>query len=482
MLTSESQPAPLPRLLPGVELGELDSGSTEQAYLLTLPDGRNFQVARPLYHLASLLDGERTPAEVAAALSEHLGRPIGVDEVTAIVEQKLVPLGILAPPEDAATWGFDGPLGAPAMGGPGFGGFPGFGGLSQGSADRSLGIMGRLPVLPARYLEPLANAVKYLYAPVIAIPVLLVIALAHVYAYRELGPRLVNLNPFTIPLAVVLLGPIAAQLTTPWHELGHAAAARFFRARHGPLGVGLMGMMLVAYVEVTGIWRLPRRQRLVVDLGGVYFQSMAVILLAAFAWASGDHTALWLVLFLDFAMLLNVNPLFKLDGYWAVSDATGIPNLHQRVGEQLRKAAANVVLRPATWLGIGGLRDSARLREAAAGSRALDAYGTGGRVAIAIYSTLFLLSAIYFSFLLIMFVPVLVISYPMLAGLALMAVVGLLSGSTDPGMSGMILLQFAFGTLMLFALVGMLWPLLLMALGRGKRPLGRGGMSPRGRG
>jgi len=72
MLTSESQPSALPRLLPGVELGELDSGSTEQAYLLTLPDGRNFQLARPLYHLASLLDGERTTAEVAAELSATL--------------------------------------------------------------------------------------------------------------------------------------------------------------------------------------------------------------------------------------------------------------------------------------------------------------------------------------------------------------------------------------------------------------------------
>src|SRR5581483_1919457 len=110
MLTSQSQPAPAPRLLPGVELAELDSGSTEQAYLLTLPNGRNYQVARPLYCLASLLDGERTTAEVAAALSEQVGRPISPDEVHEIVEQKLAPLGILAPPEDAASWGFAAPL------------------------------------------------------------------------------------------------------------------------------------------------------------------------------------------------------------------------------------------------------------------------------------------------------------------------------------------------------------------------------------
>jgi putative peptide zinc metalloprotease protein len=473
-------------LLPGIELGELDSGSTEQAYLLTLPDGRNYQLARPLYYLASLLDGERTPAEVAASLSVQIGRPISAEEVTTIVEQKLVPLGIIAPPDDAASWGIDSPFGSPSFGGPsfggGFGGFPTLGGPGVGGAEASLGIMGRLPVLPARYLEPLANTVKHLYAPVVAVPVLVLIALAHVYAYSELAPRLAEFNPFMIPLAVLLLGPIAAQLTTPWHELGHAAAARYFRAPHGPLGVGLMGLMLVAYVEVTGIWRLPRRQRLVVDLGGVYFQSMAVIVLAAFAWATGDPTALWLVLFLDFAMLLNVVPLFKLDGYWAVSDATGIPNLHQRVGEQLRKAAANVVLQLATWLHMGRLRDNPRLREAAAGSRALDAYGTGGRVVIAIYSTLFLVFAVYFSFMLIMFLPILVISYPMLAGLALMAVVGLLSGSADLGMSIMVLLQFVFATLMLVALAGMLLPLALRALGRGRRPAVPSGMAWHDRG
>jgi hypothetical protein len=243
-----------------------------------------------------------------------------------------------------------------------------------------------------------------------------------------------------------------------------------------------MGLMLVAYVEVTGIWRLPRRQRLVVDLGGVYFQSMAVILLAAFAWATGDPTILWLVIFLDFAMLLNVNPLFKLDGYWAVSDATGIPNLHQRVGEQLRTATANVALKFASWFHVDRLRDSARLHVAAASGRALDAYGTGGRVAIAIYSTLFVLSAVYFSLLLVMFMPVLVISYPLLAALALEAVVRLWSGTADISMSIMILMQFFFATLMLVALVGMLLPLARRALGRGRRPAGPGGMDWHDRG
>ena len=116
------------------------------------------------------------------------------------------------------------------------------------------------------------------------------------------------------------------------------------------------------------------------------------------------------------------------------------------------------------------------------GSRALGAYGTGGRVAIAIYSTLFLLSAVYFTLLLVMFLPVLVISYPLLLQFALMAVVGLITGSTDVGMSVMRLLQFVFATLMLVALAGMLLPLVLRLFGRGRRPPGPGGMDWHDRG
>ena len=459
-----------PQLLPGVELGKLDSGATRQTYLLTMPDGRNFQIAGALYHLASLLDGQRTNGEVADALSDRIGRPVTADEVCAIVESKLAPLGILVPAGGLAPGtGFGMPMGG-GFGG-GFGGF-GFDAPPSPGADASLGIVARLPVLPARVLEPLANSVKQLYHPLLALPILALIVVAHVYAYQELGPRLAEFNPLQppIPLVILLLGPFLAQLTTPWHELGHAAAARYFGARHGPLGVGFMGLMLVAFVEVTDIWRLPRWQRLVVDLGGVYFQSMAVILLAAWAWTTNDVTPLWVVLIMDFAMLMNVNPLFKLDGYWAVSDATGIVNLHQRVGEQVREFFAGGVLRLAKVLRIGRLLGSERLQRAAEASRALSAYGTGSRVAIALYSVLFVVTAIYFAFMFILVMPVMVISYPLFGAHALMAVMGLLGGTANNiELSLTIIVQFVFVTFMLVALAAMLVPLVRMALGRRPR-------------
>jgi hypothetical protein len=460
---------PAPQLLPGIELGELDSGTTRQTYLLTMPDGRNFQIAGALYHLASLLDGQRTNSEVADALSNRIGRRVTADEVCSIVESKLAPLGILVPAGGLALGpGFGMPMGGGFGGGAGFG----FGAPPSAGADAPLGIVARLPVLPARILEPLANGVKHLYHPLLALPILALILVAHAYAYQEIGPRLAEFNPLQppIPLLLLLLGPFLAQLTTPWHELGHAAAARYFGARHGPLGVGFMGLMLVAFVEVTDIWRLPRWQRLVVDLGGVYFQSMAAILLAAWAWQTSDVTALWIVLMLDFAMLLNVNPLFKLDGYWAVSDATGIVNLHQRVGEQVRQVVAGGVLGLGKALRIGPLLRNERLQCAAAATHGLNAYGTGSRVAIALYSTLFVVTAIYFVFMFIMIVPVMVISYIPLSGLTLMSVHGLLSGTTNSiEMSVMVIIQFVFVNLMLVGLAAMVVPLIRMALGRRPR-------------
>src|SRR5262249_25640954 len=85
----------VPTLLPGVAFNDLDTGANHQRYLLTRPDGPNFQLAAPLSHLALLLDGRRSHAETADALSDRIGRPVSATEVEAIITRKLAPLGIL---------------------------------------------------------------------------------------------------------------------------------------------------------------------------------------------------------------------------------------------------------------------------------------------------------------------------------------------------------------------------------------------------
>ena len=66
-------------------------------------------------------------------------------------------------------------------------------------------------------------------------------------------------------------------LSSLWHEIGHAAACKYFGIRHGGVGFGLYLNIPVLYTDVTEVWRLKRRQRCIVNLAGVYFQAYLLI-------------------------------------------------------------------------------------------------------------------------------------------------------------------------------------------------------------
>jgi hypothetical protein len=72
-------------------------GAAGQVYALVLPDGRCFEVSEPLYRLAALLQGTWSADEIAARLSEHMGRGVSTDDVARLVEAKLVPQGVVYP-------------------------------------------------------------------------------------------------------------------------------------------------------------------------------------------------------------------------------------------------------------------------------------------------------------------------------------------------------------------------------------------------
>jgi putative peptide zinc metalloprotease protein len=94
--------------------------------------------------------------------------------------------------------------------------------------------------------------------------------------------------------------------------------------------MGLYLLFPVFYANVSSAWRLERKARVVVDLGGMYFQ----LLLTIPAWFLFHLTRepLWLLLFLelDAMILFSLNPFLRFDGYWLCSDLLGVPNLRSR--------------------------------------------------------------------------------------------------------------------------------------------------------
>lgn len=195
-----------------------------------------------------------------------------------------------------------------------------------------------MELLSAALAAQLGQLLAWLFRPTLAAVLLSAFAILHLLTLPGAMQTVHGnwQNNGTIPLLLTLL-----VLSGLLHELGHIAACRYFRCPHGGIGIGLYLIFPTWFADVSHAWRLTRRQRAVVDLGGVYFQAILLIGLDAWALLSGDSFILQLIWMITFTMLFTLNPMFKFDGYWLLSDLSGLHNLHQ----QMRHHTVSLLLR-----------------------------------------------------------------------------------------------------------------------------------------
>jgi len=113
------------------------------------------------------------------------------------------------------------------------------------------------------------------------------------------------------------------------HEFGHSCAAMKYGVEPGNIGFGIYFMMPVFYSDVTNVWKIDRKKRVIVDLGGMYFQSLFTFILLIIATIINNKYMFVAISIITINNINNFNPFIKLDGYWMFSDAIGIPNLHK---------------------------------------------------------------------------------------------------------------------------------------------------------
>jgi putative peptide zinc metalloprotease protein len=121
---------------------------------------------------------------------------------------------------------------------------------------------------------------------------------------------------------------------TALHEFAHGLACKHFGGDVKEMGVLMVFYVMPAfYCNVSDIYRLGRkRERLWVIAAGIYWQ-LLVSAAAAFIWLlATPFTVLADFAFLvflggTFNVLINCNPLIKLDGYYALSQMLGVQNL-----------------------------------------------------------------------------------------------------------------------------------------------------------
>jgi putative peptide zinc metalloprotease protein len=199
----------------------------------------------------------------------------------------------------------------------------------------------RRGLLPGPIVNRIARGCSAAFHPVAVVALLAAIVAAAVLAL----PSGLSVDPGQFwPAYGLLLASLVA------HEIGHASACARYGARPSEIGLALYFIYPVFYSNVTAAWSLKRWQRVIVDLGGVYFQ---LIIGAAYLYAyvlSGWEPLRVAVVFILASCLFSLNPILKFDGYWVVADALGVTNLDRQPLRVLRHLAARVRGRPAPEL------------------------------------------------------------------------------------------------------------------------------------
>ena len=125
-------------------------------------------------------------------------------------------------------------------------------------------------------------------------------------------------------------------VSAAFHECGHAAGCRYGGARPGGIGVGIYLVSLSFFTNVTDSYRLDRGGRLRTDLGGLYFNLIFILAVAAVYEATSAEMLLLVIAVTHLEMLQQLLPFVRFDGYFIVSDLVGVPDLFARVAPVLR--------------------------------------------------------------------------------------------------------------------------------------------------
>jgi putative peptide zinc metalloprotease protein len=302
--------------------GQLQDSSYTTPQWLIQRGERYLQVSEILYRIAELADGTHTPEELAILVAAMTRRDISADDVRMLITQKLAPAGIVAISAAAAMASGAGAT-TPA---------------APDSAASPLRIHLRAAVIGARAIAPFAWLGSALYLPGIVIVAIIATLASRIWLYRDHGVTQGLEGVIAEPWHLAALALIAVG-SAVFHELGHASALRAAGGRARGMGIGLYLIYPVFYTDVTDSYRLGRWRRILVDLGGFYFNLIfALGVLAAYA-LTRQEWLLVAVTIVDLEVLHQTIPLGRLDGYWLLTDLTGVPDLFAIAGPFARRVA-----------------------------------------------------------------------------------------------------------------------------------------------
>lgn len=302
-------------LASGVQLiGEMPDTAFVDRQWLIQRGGQFIQLTELLYRVVEQMDGHRTPDEIAAGVTETTRWLVTGDQIAQLITSKLVPLGLVegVGPGDSAQARRVPP---------------------SGPSPFDVGL--RAKVVGPRLIEPVTRVFQYLFATPVVVAVLLAAAGTHYWLYREHGFLAAIVDALYTPGVLLLLLAVVL-LSAVFHELGHASALRYGGGHARAMGAGFYAVFPVFFTDATDSYRLGRWARVRTGLGGVYFHLIFAMAVMGFALATGHEFLLLAVLLINIEIVHQFIPFMRLDGYWVLTDLTGVPDFFSQTGPFVR--------------------------------------------------------------------------------------------------------------------------------------------------
>jgi putative peptide zinc metalloprotease protein len=262
------------------------------------------QLAPLLYLIAELADGNRTNEEIAAAVSEAIKRGVSADNVRQLVEERLRPLGVIKGPGGSEP--------------------------ELQKLDPMLALKFRAAVVPPSAVAAVTRIFRPLFWPPVIVAVLAALTAVDVwlFAYHGVAQSL-RQTLYDPALLLLMLGLVV--VSAAFHECGHATACAYGGAKPGAMGAGIYVVWPAFYTDVTDAYRLGKGGRLRTDLGGVYFNVIFILATVGAYAITGFEPLLLMIPLQHLEIIHQFLPFIRLDGYYIVSDLTGVPDMFARI-------------------------------------------------------------------------------------------------------------------------------------------------------
>lgn len=195
----------------------------------------------------------------------------------------------------------------------------------------------RIPLFdPDRLLAGHANLGRWLFSPAGLITALALFAIAGAFALIDRAAITGYWSARGFTGYNLLLIPFVYVVMKLAHEFAHGLAAKRWGAEVRDMGLVLILLIPIPYVDVSAAWAFPEKsRRLVVGAAGILAELViAAIATIVFVFVEAgvvkDVAYTAMLLGSISTLFFNGNPLLRFDGYYVLADAVEIPNLAPR--------------------------------------------------------------------------------------------------------------------------------------------------------